>query len=861
MAYTDPNATLALKPGSLILNGKYRVEEFLGQGAFAQVYRVHHLELKADRAVKVVSRDTPGVGSTVLDYFRARFRQEAQLGARLDHPHVIRIYDFEEAEGQLYLVMECAGGGSLARLLKEHGPLPVEEAVRLTLEAAAGLEVLHKLGAVHRDVKPSNLLLDAGGHLKLADLGLAQLPGGLSQRSLAGSLAPSHPGTPEYMSPEQEATSGFLTVSSDVYSLGCVLFELLTGRLWKQAMAEVEDVRDLRPKVPEGVAVVLARMLRDQPGRKKGDADDLSKRYLTMGAVRQVLQEAQRVEEQRARWQQLYQQAKGALARQDTGAGIAALQNLLAEAPDYADAAALLGDARAAQHRQEVIEQLTRQTRRQQQAGDWEGMKETARQLQSLSEQAARPFLEALAVQEQARAARWAHLYDQGKQALELQDYAGAIASLQGLLAEAPDYRDAARLLADVRQTARRQQTIEELMERAQRLQQAGEWPSLQAVVQQLQPLSERAARPFVEALAAEEERQRAEAARSERERQLAATRHIPPEPGRPAAQPVARRRSGSGWLWRVGVLGAGLVAVWLMKPQLLQPLLGGMRPALTPSAAGVATPTPTRLAARVATQARPAGTVVPVVSAIRVREADGMVMVYVPAGEFLMGSPAGEGNDDEHPQHQVYLDGYWIDRTEVTNAQYGKCVEAGACRAASCADNGDFNRAEQPVICVDWNQAAAYCQWAGGRLPTEAEWEKAASGTDGRTYPWGNQEATCQYAVMNDGSGTGCGQGKTWPVGNKPAGASPYGALDMAGNVWEWGADWYGADYYSRSPARNPVGPDSGQYRVLRGGSWGGSWNGDQDSVRAAYRGRYDPSNARDYIGCRCSVSSTSSP
>jgi serine/threonine protein kinase len=211
MAYTDPNARPALQPGDLILNGKYRVVDFLGQGAFAQVYRAHHLELKVDRAVKVVSQDTPGVGSSVLDDYRARFRQEAQLGAKLDHPHVIRIYDFEEAEGRLYLVMEYAPGGSLARLVGERGPLPVEEAVRLTLEAAAGLEALHQLGTVHRDVKPSNILLDGQNHAKLADLGLAQLPGGPSRRSMAGSLAPSHPGTPEYMSPEQETTSGFLT--------------------------------------------------------------------------------------------------------------------------------------------------------------------------------------------------------------------------------------------------------------------------------------------------------------------------------------------------------------------------------------------------------------------------------------------------------------------------------------------------------------------------------------------------------------------------------------------------------------------------------------------------------------------------
>ena len=740
MVHINPTPAPALQPGQLILSGKYRVEAFLGQGAFAQVYRVHHLELKADRAVKVVSRDTPGVGSTVLDDFRARFRQEAQLGARLDHPHVIRIYDFEEAEGGLYLVMECAAGSSLAKRLKDKGPLPVAEAVRLTLEAAAGLEVLHGLGAVHRDVKPSNLLLDAGGHLKLADLGLAQLPGGLSQRSLAGSLAPSHPGTPEYMSPEQETTSGFLTASSDVYSLGCVLFELLTGRLWKQAVAEVEDVRELRPEAPESVAVVLGRMLCQQPGQRKSDAADPAKRYVTMGSVRQAMQEAQHVAEQQARWRQLYQHGKDALARHDCMAGIAALQSLLAEAPGYADAVALLADAQVAQHRQRLIEQLTGQARRQQ-AGDWAGLAETARELQPLSEPAARPFLEVLAAEEQHQRA---------------------------------------------------------------------------------------------EATRRERERQAAEAAQRERERQLAATRYISPEPVRRPAQPAARQRSGSGWLWGAGVLAAGLVAIWLMKPQFMQPLPGGIRAAFQAQPTASATPT------------------------TWVRAKDGMVMVYVPAGDFLMGSPAGEGHDDEHPQHRVTLDAFWIDRTEVTNAQYEQCVQAGACRASGNTYDPDLVGANQPVAVVDWNQAQAYCQWAGARVLTEAEWEKAARGTDGRRYPWGNQEATCEYAWMDDGSGYGCGQGKPWlVVGSKPTGVSPYGALDMAGSAWEWVADWYAADYYSGSPGRNPPGPVSGQERVMRGGSWGTRL----DYVRSAYRDRSDPTTTYNHVGFRCGVSSTPSP
>ena len=244
-----------------------------------------------------------------------------------------------------------------------------------------------------------------------------------------------------------------------------------------------------------------------------------------------------------------------------------------------------------------------------------------------------------------------------------------------------------------------------------------------------------------------------------------------------------------------------------------------------------------------------------------RVRAADGAVMVEVPAGDFLMGSADSDSQADgsEKPQHTVTLDGFWIDHTEVTNAQYRKFMDAGGYNQEQywteagwawkqgnnvtqpgCWGDGNFNQAAQPVVCVSWYEASAYARWAGGRLPTEAEWEKAARGPDGRIYPWGNEAPDCNRLNFS-----GC-VGRPAPVWSYTSGMSPYGALDLAGNVWEWVSTKYRNYPYMDSDGReDQSGTD---VRLLRGGCW----LDNARYVRCAYRFGHDPGDRYAFIGFR---------
>jgi formylglycine-generating enzyme required for sulfatase activity len=243
--------------------------------------------------------------------------------------------------------------------------------------------------------------------------------------------------------------------------------------------------------------------------------------------------------------------------------------------------------------------------------------------------------------------------------------------------------------------------------------------------------------------------------------------------------------------------------------------------------------------------------------------------MVFVPAGEFIMGSE--ELGDDERPAHQVYLDGFWIDRYEVTNARFARFmaatgyqteaethgwgwvwkgseweeIEGANWRHPSGPNSSIEGKMDYPVVLVSWKDADAYCRWAGKRLPSEAQWEKAARGTDGRRYAWGDEFDSAKTNTKESK------QGDTTPVGSfSPQGDSLWGVSDITGNVWEWVADWYDSDYYSQAPSTNPPGPASGTHKVLRGGSW----SFDEVYARTPFRYNIRPDYTYDFAGFRCS-------
>ncbi len=642
--------------------GRYHILEQLGQGGMATVYKAYDTRLEREVALKLIRTDL--FGNAVLERILKRFEREAKSMAKLDHPGIVKVYDYGEHKGSPYLVMQYLPSGTLKEMLGK--PVDCREAAQLLLPVARALAYAHAHGVLHRDVKPSNILINERGEAVLTDFGIAKLLEGEEGHTLTGTGV--GVGTPEYMAPEQ-GLGKEVDGRADVYGLGVVLYEMVTGRkpyeaetplavLLKQVNDPLPRPKQYIPDLPDEVERVIFKALAKKP----------EDRYETMAAFAAALEGLGHVQQ-----------------------GSAPVSQLSAQKIDHIP-----------------------------------------------------PPLGNLPRQVHAQPAE-------------------------------PETVDMQAFQIDEKYTIRKGKQSRKL------------WPVFLSV-----------GALFL----------------------IAAVIINKLNTGVPAI-PVNSTKSSTA------------------EERIVTDAPVELTPTKTPVKV-----TPTALPLEVAvtpTSESSNGSTL-------VREKDGMTMVYVPAGEFKMGS--NNGWDDEQPVHTPYLDEFWIDQTEVTNAMYARCVADGACdwhydtfssTRSSYFGNPKFDN--YPVINVSWYDANAYCQWVGGQLPTEAQWEKASGGVE--DYPWGD-------FISRDRANYNRIIGDTTEVGTYPFGASPYGVLDMAGNVWEWVADWYEEDYYRLSPSSNPMGPSEGTDRIMRGGSWLES----SSSLKSSFRFKGNPNDSGTDLGFRCTIS-----
>ncbi len=813
--------------------GRYQIEEHLGAGAHADVYRAADPLLKRMVALKVLK---PALISDE-DAF-GRFTREAQVLAGLVHPRIAWVWDMGEADGSYFIAMRYVEGRSLEKVIAERRALSWDEALKAVQQVAEGLQFAHEKGLVHRDVKPQNIIISEKDGAVLTDFGLVRAIASSGMTNSGAIL-----GTPYYMAPEvwevEDPAPG-----ADQYALACVLVEMLTGKVlfdgktppivMAKHFKPLELPASLSENVPQGVEVVLRRALAHDPAeryasvkeftlelvktevhkrraaeeaaRREAERIRLKEAVAAEELKRQKLEEAARLEAKRV------QKAKAAEAEERKRQQIEEQARLEAEQKRQAELAAALERKRKeaeeqakleAEHARQLQAEIATEARSHRNSGmeldkngDYDqAIDEYGRAIDLDSTEAEYYWLRGKsyhaihdddrAIVDYFRAIQLdtqnpAYFCDRGISYLIKQNYDRAIGDFSQAIkldSAKPEYfrarGDCYRMRGDVKLAIQDQNKANEL-EQAQ----SGGNESIKPDSTGTQNTSEEAGKPGLFALV-------------------------------------------SGVVIFL-ILIAGLVSVFYSR----------VSPARQPESTPVLNVVP--------------GT--PVAASPTVMGDDGMVLLFVPAGEFRMGSDTGE--PDDRPAHTVYLDAFWIDQTEVTNKQYAACVTSGGCTKpsnnsssthTSYYDNPQFDN--HPVLYVNWDQAMAYCKWTGRRLPTEAEWEKAARGTDDRTFPWGENAPDVNLSNFN------INIGDTTPVGNYPDGASPYGAMEMAGNVWEWVSDWYGETYYQTSPSSNPTGADSGDRRVLRGGSWGDG----VDIVRSSNRTWDFPADADPYIGFRC--------
>jgi serine/threonine protein kinase/formylglycine-generating enzyme required for sulfatase activity len=752
--------------------GRYRIIERLGEGGMATVYKAFDDRLERYVALKAIRTDVFGAG--LLPEILARFEREAKALARLAHPHIVKVYDYGEHEGMPYLVMEYLPGGTLRKYAGQI--VPYQQAAQLLAPIAHALAYAHRQNVVHRDVKPTNILISESGQPMLTDFGIAKL---LDVGQSAGLTASGVGiGTPEYMAPEQ-GLGGAIDFRADQYALGVVFYELLTGHrpyiadtpmgvMVKHITEPLTQPRKYVPNLPQEVEAIIYKAMAKKPEDRFANLDIFAEALETIAVINAKSQPLKPLP-------------------MDSGATIQT-------PPPFAIP-----------------------------PGNWPPPSQPASPLDSgATIQTPPPFVSPTRPRVQSPT-------DSGRTLQTpapftpppLHTGAGRGPTTQPSLPNAPSSSGRTSpsgsrtglfvllgVLAMIIFVG-----IVGVVGIFLLLPKTDPGDSLSAHSTQAQ------ATAYV--LGTEG------AIAGNAQRTLTAAAMIT-EHAAATEQAIANQANLTG----------------TAAPQATQPLQATQaQPTATippTSLQPTATPLPT---------AAPSGITI-------IRDRLGVEMVLIPGATFMMGNQAGL-YDDERPVNSVIVNDFYLDRYEVTNAQFQQCVAAQVCSRPDKVGSatretyyGNPSYDQFPVIYVSWYDADRYCRWRGARLPTEAEWEFAARGgnnADAPVYPWGVQEPTCELSAWNGAQFKSCSPADTLQVGS--FGASTFGLFDLAGNAWEWTSSLYAVYPYDPSIVENA---ESSGERVLRGGSYGSL----SRYLRTTNRYVEEPTIASSSIGFRCALS-----
>ncbi len=873
--------------------GGFRVIRTLGEGGMGTVYLAEQVRLQREVALKVlhpklVKRNREFVG---------RFLREAALAAKLNHANVIQVIDAGQEEGLYFLAMEKVEGWSVHHLLKEGGALPEAVALEIARQTALALEAARAVQLIHRDIKPDNLILTREGVVKVADFGLAKNTAAASNLTRAGILM----GTPAYLSPEQ-VQGGEADHRSDLYALGISLYEMAIGSkpfraetvmalLMKHVMDPLPDPREVNPTLSDAFMDLLHACTAKDPARRFPTARALIQAIETQTPGqdgRKILSAflllrfpedaAMERPSERLRARRLLDEAKLRIKEKDfeEAAGLLRGEGRAAgrAAPKPGDPATAptgtleIGGANAgvsggAPPRRDPFEAVRRALSRSDAAGAKKALFEARRAVAGASVRDEDKALE--------QEVRYLEFLDKGRsfqKACKWEEGEVAFSRARALF----DRKEARVGLARMR--------FQIWWNRSREAREAGD------VKKEWKYLREAEGVLAEEGLALERSfRERFEAVEKAQTRRRDFHALVKEGKGFETAADWSRAREsyrkaldladGEG---EKSALAQRLAYVGKREDRHLDDLLsrveacasaGEMARAREVLEAYVsvrkADPAARQLQEQIAglpDGARPRKRMSGHWTVVEWSR-DGSRMVLVPAGRFPRGS--GNGQQDEGPPAEVVLGGFLVDVTPVTNARYGNFLAwleenpfphrychplepPGKDHTPAFWNEEPWNRPGHPVVGIDWFDAWAYAHWAGKTLPTEAQWEKAARGPTPRSYPWGEASVEVSRCLCFD-----VGAGSTAPPSDRPKGASPYGVLDMAGNVLEWCLDYYDAAFYTRPRSRqkDPWNAEAAPRRSLRGGSWVSV----AKCCRTTFRDADHPTRRNQSIGMRCVV------